>query len=57
MMNDDGDLDVWCCRERSTVRRDEMLRNTYKNLFLLKRVNETTSCYRRDKYLNDWVVG
>jgi len=56
-MNDDGDLDVWCCRERSTVRRDEMLRNTYKNLFLLKRVNETTSCYRRDKYLNDWVVG
>jgi len=44
------------CRDRSTVRRDEMLKNTYRNLFLLKRVNETSSVYRRDKFLNDWVV-
>ena len=34
-----------------------MLRETLKNLFLLKRINDTTSTYRRDKYLNDWVVG
>jgi len=33
-----------------------MLKNTYKNLFLLKRIGETTSSYRRDKFLNDWVV-
>jgi len=44
------------CSDRSVSWRDEMLRNTYRNLFLLKRVGDATSSYRRDKYLNEWAV-
>jgi len=33
-----------------------MLKNTYRNLQLLKRISESSSSYRRDKFLNDWVV-
>jgi len=42
--------------DRAVFRRDEMLRTTYRNLYLLKRVSDTTSTYRRDKFLNDWAV-
>jgi len=44
------------CRDRAVAWRDDMLRTTYRNLYLLKRISETSSTYRRDKYLNDWVV-
>jgi len=47
---------VMVCRDRAVLRRDEMLRNTYRNLYLLKRISDTNSTYRRDKFLNDWVV-
>jgi len=42
--------------DRAVFRRDEMLRTTYRNLYLLKRISDTTSTYRRDKFLNDWAV-
>jgi len=42
--------------DRAVYWRDEMLKTTYRNLYLLKRISEATSTYRRDKFLNDWVV-
>jgi len=33
-----------------------MVNTTLENLLMLKRIGDMTSTYRRDKFLNDWVV-